>query len=80
MSMHQNLEDAICLLALISDRPPGLKAPTQEMEPSDIDRVLESYPNDEEFKDPKDPTVLIQRVNNTASSLKTNSSTDLPKL
>ncbi|KAJ5425112.1 hypothetical protein N7465_000182 [Penicillium sp. CMV-2018d] len=58
MSMHQNLEDAICLLALISDRPPGLEEPTQQTEPSGIDRELESYPNDEEFDDPEDPTVL----------------------
>ncbi|KAJ5193420.1 hypothetical protein N7449_009562 [Penicillium cf. viridicatum] len=58
MSMHQNLEDAICLLALISDRPPGLEESTQETEPSDIDRGLESYPNDVEFDDPEDPTVL----------------------
>ncbi|KAF4769344.1 hypothetical protein HAV15_008819 [Penicillium sp. str.  len=58
MSMHQNLEDAICLLALISERPPGLEEPTQQTGPSDIDRELESYPNDEEFDDPEDPTVL----------------------
>lgn len=56
--MHQNLEDAICLLALISDRSPGLEESTQEMEPSDIDRELESYPNDDEFDDLEDPTVL----------------------
>ena len=56
--MHQNLEDAICLLALISDRPPGLEESTQQTELNGIDRELESYPNDEEFDDPEDPTVL----------------------
>ncbi|KUM56689.1 hypothetical protein ACN42_g10512 [Penicillium freii] len=58
MSMHRNLEDAICLLALISDRAPGLEESTQRTEPSDIDSELESYPNDEEFDDPEDPTAL----------------------
>ncbi|KAJ5966834.1 hypothetical protein N7501_003082 [Penicillium viridicatum] len=56
--MHQNLEDAICLLALISDRPPGLEESTQQTEPCRIDRELESYPSDEVFDDPEDPTVL----------------------
>ncbi|KAJ5394977.1 uncharacterized protein N7487_009280 [Penicillium crustosum] len=55
--MHQNLDDAICLLGLISERPPDLQEPTQQTEPSDIDKELESYLNDEEFDDPEDPTV-----------------------
>lgn len=55
--MHQNLDDAICLLGLISERPPGLQEPTQQTEPSDIDKELESYLDDEEFDDPEDPTV-----------------------
>lgn len=58
MSLHQNLEDAICLLALISDRPPGLEESIQEVETGDIDKGSQSYASDEEFADPEDPTVL----------------------
>jgi hypothetical protein len=58
MSIHQNLEDAICLLALISDRPPGLEESTQEAEPREIDKESQAYSSDEEFDDPEDPTLL----------------------
>jgi hypothetical protein len=58
MSTHQNIEDAICLLALISNRPPGLGESTQETEAREIHEDPLSYSNDEEFDDPEDPTVL----------------------
>lgn len=55
MSTHQNLEDAICLLALISERPPGL---TREAEAGEIDKESQSSSSDEESDDPEDPAVL----------------------
>ncbi|KAJ5489399.1 hypothetical protein N7539_004289 [Penicillium diatomitis] len=58
MSMHQNLEDAICLLALISDRPPALEESTQETGTTENDKESPSYSNEEEFDDPEDPTGL----------------------
>lgn len=58
MSMDQNLEDATCLLASISGRPPGLEEATQEAEAKEIDKESQSYSSDEEFDDPEDPTVL----------------------
>lgn len=53
MSMHLNLEGAICLLALISDRPPGSEKSTREM-----DKEPGTYSNEEEFDDLEDPSVL----------------------
>ncbi|KAJ5632758.1 hypothetical protein N7490_009097 [Penicillium lividum] len=58
MSMHQNIEDAICLLALISNRPPDLEESTQETDAREFDKESQYYSNDEEFDDPEDPTVL----------------------
>lgn len=55
MSTHQNLEDAICLLALISKRPEGL---TREAEAGEIDKESQSSSSDEESDDPEDPAVL----------------------
>ncbi|KGO46243.1 hypothetical protein PEX2_067260 [Penicillium expansum] len=58
MSTYQNLDDAICLLALISDCPTGREESTQETEAREDDKELQSYANDEKFDDLEDPTML----------------------
>lgn len=58
MSTHQSLENAICLLALISNRPQGLEESTQEAEAREIDKESQFYASDEGFDDPEDPNVL----------------------
>ncbi|KGO66502.1 hypothetical protein PITC_012200 [Penicillium italicum] len=58
MSMHQDLDDAICILALISDHSTGLEESIQEIEARDTDEESQTHPHDEEVDDPEDPTVL----------------------
>ncbi|KAJ5153726.1 uncharacterized protein N7500_009165 [Penicillium coprophilum] len=57
MSMHQSLDDAICLLALVTQRPPGLEESVEKTEAKDIDEESQSK-SDEKLDDPEDPAVL----------------------
>ncbi|KAJ5218579.1 uncharacterized protein N7498_000678 [Penicillium cinerascens] len=58
MSMYQNLEDAICLMALTPYRLPSLEESTRDTETTENDKVSLSDSNDEEYNDLEDPTVL----------------------
>jgi hypothetical protein len=53
--MYQTLDNAICLLALISDRPPGEES-IEETEAREIG--TESSHSDDELDNSEDPTVL----------------------
>lgn len=56
--MYQNLEDAICLLALTPYRLPGLEESTRDTETTENDKESPSDSNDEEYNDLEDPTAL----------------------